>query len=222
MTNRKPYPILSALRSEGDTATLGALRLWPWIDWSSIHAARQILATQQKPHYKKALEAAGRKVKETMARLDEIFVADDYIKSSIADNQSGMLRVPKETEEQLNSTVGERMPTIKDAETAVRINKSLEDVQRKIGLNKRLPPIEITISSPYVGEVTFSVGDVGFDRTANFLHHALVHKEQCYSKQLNELGFETKESVGGNLSNSLFWREKGISATHIAASRIAQ
>lgn len=28
MTNRKPYPILSALRREGDTATLGALRLW--------------------------------------------------------------------------------------------------------------------------------------------------------------------------------------------------
>lgn len=28
MTNRKPFPILSALRKEGDSATLGALRLW--------------------------------------------------------------------------------------------------------------------------------------------------------------------------------------------------
>lgn len=28
MTNRKPFPILSALRKEGDTFTLGALRLW--------------------------------------------------------------------------------------------------------------------------------------------------------------------------------------------------
>jgi hypothetical protein len=32
MTNRKPYPILSALRREGDKATLGALRLW-WTDY---------------------------------------------------------------------------------------------------------------------------------------------------------------------------------------------
>jgi hypothetical protein len=32
MTNRKPYPILSALRREGDTFTLGALRLW-WMDY---------------------------------------------------------------------------------------------------------------------------------------------------------------------------------------------
>jgi len=28
MTNRKPFPILSALRREGDTFTLGALRIW--------------------------------------------------------------------------------------------------------------------------------------------------------------------------------------------------
>lgn len=28
MTNRKPFPILSALKREGDTFTLGALRIW--------------------------------------------------------------------------------------------------------------------------------------------------------------------------------------------------
>jgi hypothetical protein len=32
MTNRKPFPILSALRKEGDTATLQYLRLW-WADY---------------------------------------------------------------------------------------------------------------------------------------------------------------------------------------------
>lgn len=32
MTNRKPYPILSALRREGDAATLQSLRLW-WTDY---------------------------------------------------------------------------------------------------------------------------------------------------------------------------------------------
>lgn len=32
MSNRKPYPILSALKREGDTLTLCALRLW-WTDY---------------------------------------------------------------------------------------------------------------------------------------------------------------------------------------------
>jgi len=46
MTNRKPFPILSALRREGDTFTLGALRLWMY-DYS--YTPPQVVANDNDP-----------------------------------------------------------------------------------------------------------------------------------------------------------------------------
>lgn len=49
MTNRKPYPILSALRREKDTFTLNALGLW-WLDYSD--ATPQVAANDNDPETK--------------------------------------------------------------------------------------------------------------------------------------------------------------------------
>lgn len=49
ITNRKPFPILSALRKEGDTFTLGALRLW-WSDYGATPP--QVAANDNDPDTK--------------------------------------------------------------------------------------------------------------------------------------------------------------------------
>jgi hypothetical protein len=162
MTNRKPFPILSALRTEGDTATLRSLRLW----MTDYHECPpQVAANDNDPDVRPVEWETSRYELDAMSLI--IAVAED--ENNQRDNPKHVKRYSPATHGETQTPKIRRtknpMPPEAEVDAEVELARHIDAQKMRAWLGSDAKVLDMAIGPHTYREVGHHIGASGSDDT---------------------------------------------------------
>ena len=161
MTNRKPYPILSALKREGDTFTLGALKLWMY-GYSDVPP--QVSVNDNDPLVK-PVEWEANRYELSAEDLIEAYESDEENKDDPKYVKQYSAAAHEETRRPKVRRTKRPMPPIEAVDAEEEVVRHLEAIRVRDWLGEGAVILDMAVGPFTYREVAKRGGCVGSDRT---------------------------------------------------------
>lgn len=162
MTNRKPYPILSALRKEGDTFTLNALGLW-WMDYSD--ATPQVAANDNNPETR-PVEQESYRYELTAEELIAAYDEDQKHKDDPDYKPQYSAALHEETRKPQVRRIKKPMPMPADVDAEDETARHIDAVKMRNWLGSDADILDMAIGPHTYVDIGRHIGVSGSDKTA--------------------------------------------------------
>lgn len=164
MTNRKPFPILSALRKEGDTYTLGALRLW----WADYHEGPPQLAANDNDPSVAPVDPEVRRIEHRAETLIAALEEDEAVASGAAEEKSlppYSASLHRETHKPVVRQANKSAPLDNDVDAEEEMARYLDAKKMREWLGSDAETLDMAIGPYTYRDVGRHIGVEGSDDT---------------------------------------------------------